>query len=340
MAARIALDAMGGDHAPGAIVRGALQALTDHDDLTVVLVGREDVVHEEIRRDGALPAGVSLDRVEVVHAPEVIGMEETPTEALRQKKHSSLMVMAKLASAGEVDAIISAGNTGACAAAAQLRMRPLKCISRPGIAVTLPTFHGPVVLCDVGANIQAKPHHLYEYAVMATIYAEQVVGIDAPRVGLVSIGEESRKGTEVIKQTHELLAGDSRINFVGNVEGSELFQNRCEVAVSDGFVGNILLKFIEGLSEALFKTISAEVRDEEPAARERFEAALKRLWARHDYSEYGGAPLLGVDGVCMICHGRSEDRAIRNAVRAAHSYLRHKINESIVARLGDAKVPG
>ncbi|HRX84581.1 MAG TPA: phosphate acyltransferase PlsX [Phycisphaerae bacterium] len=335
MIARIALDAMGGDNAPGAIVRGALEAVAALDDVVVVLVGREDVIRDEIERAGGM-----RDRIEIVHASQVIEMDETPTDALRQKKDSSLMVMARLAADRQVDAVISAGNTGACAAAAQLRMRPLKCISRPGIAVTLPTFHGPVVLCDVGANIQAKPHHLYEYAVMATLYAEHVVGIKSPRVGLVSIGEESRKGTEVVKLTHDLLIEDPQINFVGNVEGRELFQNRCEVAVSDGFVGNILLKFIEGLSEALFKTISAEFRDEDPAAKERFDGALSRVWARHDYSEYGGAPLLGVDGVCIICHGRSEERAIRNAVRAAAAFLKHKINDAIVARLGDAKVAG
>lgn len=335
MAARIALDAMGGDHAPGAIVRGALQAVEAHDDVTVVLVGREEAIHDEIRRAGGM-----RDRIEIVHASQTVAMDEVPTEALRHKKDSSLMVMAKLAADRQVDAIISAGNTGACAAAAQLRMRTLKGISRPGIAVTLPTFHGPVVLCDVGANIQSKPHHLYEYAIMATLYAEHVVGIKAPRVGLVSIGEENRKGTEVVKLTHDLLEGDPRINYVGNVEGRELFQNRCEVAVSDGFVGNILLKFIEGLSEALFKTISAEFRDEDPAAKERFDGALQRVWARHDYSEYGGAPLLGVDGVCIICHGRSEERAIRNAVRAAAAFIRHRINDTIVARLGDAKVAG
>jgi len=335
MAARIALDAMGGDHAPGAIVRGALQAVETHDDVTVVLIGREEAIHDEIRRAGGM-----RDRIEIVHASQTVAMDEVPTEALRHKKDSSLMVMAKLAADRQVDAIISAGNTGACAAAAQLRMRTLKGISRPGIAVTLPTFHGPVVLCDVGANIQAKPHHLYEYAIMATLYAEHVVGIKTPRVGLVSIGEENRKGTEVVKLTHDLLEGDPRINYVGNVEGRELFQNRCEVAVSDGFVGNILLKFIEGLSEALFKTISAEFRDEDLAARERFDGALQRVWARHDYSEYGGAPLLGVDGVCIICHGRSEERAIRNAIKAAAAFLRHRINDTIVARLGDAKVVG
>ncbi len=335
MASRVALDAMGGDHAPGAIIRGGVQAVRDRDDIVLVLVGREDAIRAELDRIGELPP-----RVEVVHASQVVEMDEAATEALRHKKDSSLMVMANLAAEKKVDAIISAGNTGACAAAAQFRMRALKCISRPGIAVTLPSFHGPVVLCDVGANIQAKPRHLYEYAVMATLYAQRIVGIESPRVGLMSIGEESRKGTEVVRQTHDLLADDPQIDFVGNVEGSELFQGRCDVAVSDGFVGNILLKFTEGLAEALFKTISCEFQDEDPAAKEKFDGALRRVWARHDYSEYGGAPLLGVDGVCMICHGRSEERAIRNAVRAAASFLKHRFNEAIIERLGNSRITG
>ncbi len=335
MATRIAVDAMGGDNAPGAIIRGAVEALHDRDDLELVLVGQEEVIQEELAKIDSVP-----DRVSVVHASQVVAMDESPMEAVRQKKDSSLMVMAKLAAKREVDAIISAGNTGACAGAAQLRLRPLECISRPGIAVTLPTFHGPVVLCDVGANIQAKPHHLYEYAVMSTLYAQKILKIDKPRVGLVSIGEESRKGTEVVKQTHELLKNDKEIEFIGNVEGRELFQNRCDVAISDGFVGNILLKFIEGLAEALFKTISREFQDEAPEARAKFDGALKRVWARHDYSEYGGAPLLGVDGVCIICHGRSEERAIRNAVIAAGEFLKHDFNQAIVERLGETPVVG
>lgn len=335
MPVRIAVDAMGGDHAPGAIVRGAVDALELADDLVMVLVGDESAIHSELSRCGA-----SSDRIEIIHASQVVGMDETPTEALRRKKDSSIMVMVQLAADRRVDATISAGNTGACVAAAQMKWRLLKGVSRPGIAVTLPTFHGPVVLCDVGANIQAKPRHLYEYAVMASLFARRVVGIAEPRVGLVSIGEESRKGTEVVKQTHDLLRGDPQIDFVGNVEGSELFQGRCDVAISDGFVGNILLKFIEGLSEALFKTITHEFADEDPDARARYDAALKRVWARHDYSEYGGAPLLGVDGVCVICHGRSEQRAIRNAVRAARAFLQHRLNEAIAQCLGSQPVAG
>ncbi len=324
---RIAVDAMGGDNAPGAVVRGAVQALEDVD-CHLTLIGDETLIQAELDSLNG-----NADRVEVVHTSESIGMDESPVEALRLKQDASLMRMAKLAAAGEVDVIISAGNTGACAAACQLKMKPLEGVSRPGIAVTIPSYGGPFVLCDVGANIQAKPRHLYEYAVMATLYAEKVIGIKNPRVGLMSIGEESRKGTDLVKQTHELLAADSEINFTGNVEGEDLFQNRCDVAVCDGFVGNIALKFMESLAEGLFNTIARELESEEGETRDSVKAVLDRVWARHDYSEYGGAPLLGVDGVCIICHGRSDERAIRNAVRTGEMFQRTGFNDAIRARL-------
>lgn len=335
MPMRIGVDAMGGDHAPGAIIRGSLQALADFDQIELFLVGDEKVISDHLASSGGIP-----DRCQIVHASETVEMSESPTDALRRKKDSSIMVLAKLAADQKVDAIISAGNTGACAAAAQLRMRSLPCISRPGIAVALPSFHGPVTLCDVGANIQARPQHLYEYAVLATEYAKMVLGVESPRVGLVSIGEESLKGTDVIKKTHELLSADRAIRFVGNVEGRELFQNKCDVAVSDGFVGNILLKFIEGLSEGLFKTISREFQDDDEVNKKKFDDALHRVWQRHDFSEYGGAPLLGINGVCMICHGRSEERAIRNAVKAASTFVEHRFNDAITRRLGQTGATG
>ncbi|MCK4659242.1 MAG: phosphate acyltransferase PlsX [Phycisphaerae bacterium] len=327
---RIAVDAMGGDHAPGAIVRGSVQALDDNPDYEVFLVGDEQRVNAEL--DSVSSA--HRDRVHVVHASQTVGMEESPVEALRSKKDSSLLRMVNLAVAGEVDAMISAGNTGACAAAAQLKLRPLPCVSRPGIAVAIPSFKRPFVLCDVGANIQAKPIHLYQYGVMAAIFSRTVLGAERPRVALLSIGEESRKGTGLIKQTHELMSNDESIDFIGNVEGRDLFHDKCDVAVCDGFVGNIVLKFVEGLAEGLFKTIAHEFEDEEPAAKEKFGAALKRVWSRHDYSEYGGAPLLGIGGVCIICHGRSEERAIRNAVRVAATFVQHNLSRQIAERLG------
>jgi len=379
---RIAVDAMGGDRAPGAVVRGAVQALEDvamvadrvatvadrvatvaDRDCRLLLIGDESRIRAELE---ALNVATVADRVatvadrgigprvEIIHASESIGMDEAPVEALRHKQDASLMRMVKLAAAGEADVIISAGNTGAFAAACQLKLKPLEGVSRPGIAVTIPGSSGPVVLCDVGANIQARPRHLYEYAVMAGLYAETVVGLENPRVGLLSIGEESRKGTELVKQTHALLADDPRINFIGNVEGEGLFRNRCDVAICDGFVGNIALKLMESLAEGLLTTISRELESASPrsltasprsltasprsltaesGAGDSVREALKRVWARHDYSEYGGAPLLGVDGVCIICHGRSDERAIRNAIRTGEVFLRTGFIEAIRKRL-------
>lgn len=330
MAIRVAVDAMGGDHAPAAIVRGAVQALAEDPELLLVLVGDEGIVRREV--DAAKP-GANASRIRIVHASQVVGMDAAPVEALRSKKDSSLVRMAALAAEGQADAVLSAGNTGACAAAAQFLMKPLPCVSRPGIAVTIPSFYGPFVLCDVGANIQAKAKHLYEYAVMGAIYAEKVLNIKNPRVALVSIGEESGKGTGLIKQTTELLKVNPTVNFVGNAEGKDLFEDHCDVAICDGFVGNIILKFVEGLAEGLFKTIAHEFADEAPELKAKFTSALDRVWARHDYSRYGGAPLLGINGVCVICHGRSNDTAIKYAVLAARKHAEQNISEAILARL-------
>ncbi len=330
MGIRVAVDAMGGDHAPGAIVRGAIQALSDESDLELVFVGDERVIHQEL--SSAAPEKAK-SRIRIVHASQVVGMDEPPVEAVKTKKDSSLIRMAELAASKEVDAVLSAGNTGACAAVCQLKMKPLPCVSRPGIAVTIPSFHGPFVLCDVGANIQAKPRHLYEYAIMATLYAQRVLGIKEPRVAVMSIGEESGKGTGLVKQTFDLIKADSSIHFVGNAEGRDLFENKCDVAVCDGFVGNIILKFVEGLAEGLFRTIAREFDDEAPELRSKFTSALDRVWQRHDYSRYGGAPLLGLNGVCIICHGRSNEFAVCNAVKAARRFVEQGLSEAIAARL-------
>ena len=331
---RIAVDAMGGDHAPGAVVRGAVEALNDHDDFDLVLVGDEEQVGRELE-----PLDYDTCRVEVIHASQVISMDEAPVEALRHKKDSSLLKMAKLAAAGELDAIVSAGNTGAFAAACQLKLRALPGVIRPGIAVVIPSFHGPFTLCDCGANIQAKPAHLHQYGVMASLYAQRLLGLQNPRVALLSVGEESAKGTALVKQTSELLREDEGINFVGNTEGGELFRGVCDVALCDGFVGNLMVKFVEGVAEGFLQTIRREIEGEieDGASRAVSQAVLQRVWARHDYSEYGGAPLLGVDGTCIICHGRSEERAIRNAVGVARRSLTYGLNDAIAERLGSVE---
>ncbi len=330
MAVRIAVDAMGGDHAPRALVSGAVTALRDDPDIEVVLVGDEAEVRRELDRTSC--NGLS-SRIHLVHAADVVAMNDSPIEALKRKTDSSLLKMVRLAAAGEVDAVLSAGHTGACAAACQLALRPLPCVLRPGIAVTIPSFFGPFVLCDVGANIHAKPRHLYDYAVMASLYAQRVVGIEEPKVALISIGEESGKGTDLVRQTHELLREDPSIHFVGNAEGSDLFEGRCNVAISDGFVGNVILKALEGVSEGLFRTILREVEGQPSEVRAGVDSALHAVRQRHDYSRYGGAPLLGINGVCIICHGRSNEYAVLNAVKAAHLFVRLNLNEEIVGRL-------
>jgi glycerol-3-phosphate acyltransferase PlsX len=243
--------------------------------------------------------------------------------------------MARLAADRQVDAVISAGNTGACVAACQLKMRTIGAVQRPGIAVVLPSFHGPLTVCDVGANVSPKPHHLLQYAQMASAYAESILGIKNPRVALLSIGGEEVKGSPLVKQTHEALKKNPLVNFVGNIEGRELYSGACEVAVCDGFVGNVVLKLTEGLAEGLFKTISREIAAESEDLARRFEPVAQAIWAKHDYSEYGGAPLLGVDGVCIICHGSSDHRAIRNAVRIAVRYVNSKLNDVIAARVSE-----
>ncbi|HOB74989.1 MAG TPA: phosphate acyltransferase PlsX [Phycisphaerae bacterium] len=330
---RIGVDAMGGDYAPQAIVRGALEALPSMNGHELVLIGDEKAIRQELERSGNKAA----DKVQIVHTSQVIGMDEIPVEAVRQKKDSSICRMVQMAARGELDGVISAGNTGAFAAASQLRMRLLPGVSRTGIAVVIPSFTGPIVLCDAGANLAPKPHHLVQYAHMAGAYANHVLKVARPRVALLSVGEEDVKGTALVKTVHEKLRADGRINFVGNVEGRDLFRGGCDVVITDGFVGNIVLKLIEGLAEGLFKTIAKEIALASPELARSFDPVIKRVWANHDYAEYGGAPLLGVDGACIICHGRSDHVAIRNAVRVAMEYLDKNVNSVIAAELAEAR---
>lgn len=325
---RIGLDVMGGDYAPREIVRGAVEALPALNGHEIVLIGDETAIRQELDR---LDYRDRLFRI--VHTSQVIGMNEHPVEAVRQKKDSSICRMAQLAANKELDAVISAGNTGAFAAASQLRMRLLPGVARPGIGVVLPSFLGPIVLCDAGANLTPKPHHLVQYAIMASAYARHVLKVEKPRVALLSVGEEDIKGTTLVQQAHELLRANTRVHFVGNVEGRDLFRGGCDVIICDGFVGNIALKLTEGLAEGLFKTISKEIALASPELAAQVAPVVKRVWANHDYAEYGGAPLLGVDGACIICHGSSDHVAIRNAVRVATQYCESDLNSIIAAEL-------
>ncbi len=332
---RAAVDVMGGDHAPAEILRGCWDAapLLGPDD-QVLLVGPESLVTEALEK-ADLPDD-KRGRYRGIWAEDVIGMDESPVEAVRGKPNSTIAVMAKMASQGGADVCISAGNTGACVAAAQLRMRTLPGVSRPGIAVILPTFHGPVVVCDVGANIAPQPRHLQQYAIMAAEYATAVCGIANPRVGLLSVGEEEAKGTTLVKTTHKLLRDEPQINFIGNVEGRDLFAGVTDVVVCDGFVGNTILKMTEGLSEGLFKTMAAAVKQNAPHLMAEFGGVMKSIKTSLDWQETGGAPLLGVGGHFLISHGRSEARAIMNAVRVAKQLADSGLNEKIVERIASS----
>jgi glycerol-3-phosphate acyltransferase PlsX len=329
---------MGGDKAPGAILKGCWEAapLLTKDDL-VYLVGDEKISRESLESSGLSAALKS--HYKIVHTTQIVEMDDSPVEAIRNKPDSSISVMCKMASKGEADVVISAGNTGACVAAAQLRMRTLPGVSRPGIAVVLPTFYGPVVMCDVGANIAPQPRHLQQYGIMAGAYATAVCGINNPRVGLLSIGEEDAKGTQTVKAARKLMRDEPLINFIGNVEGRDLFKGVVDVVVCDGFVGNTVLKTTEGLAEGLFQTIVSELEAFSPQLLEQFKPVMKKIHQQHDFQEYGGAPLLGVGGYCLICHGRSDSKAIKNAIRVAKTLADSGINQKIVEQIA-ASIPG
>jgi glycerol-3-phosphate acyltransferase PlsX len=323
---------MGGDRAPAAILQGCFDAapLLNDDDL-VCLVGDETIIRNALHASGL--SAEHLARYKTVPTTQVIEMDDSPVEAIRAKPDSSISVMCRMVSRGEADVAISAGNTGACVAAAQLRMRTLPGVSRPGIAVILPTFHGPVVVCDVGANIAPKPKHLQQYALMAGAYATAVCGIETPRVGLLSIGEEDTKGTTMVKEARKLMRDEPQINFIGNVEGRDLFKGAVDVVVCDGFVGNIILKFTEGIAEGLFQTILAELQEFAPELLDQFKPVMKKIYHKHDWQEYGGAPLLGVGGYCLICHGRSDSRAIKSAIRVSKQLTSSNVNQKIIERI-------
>ena len=331
---RIAIDAMGGDNAPDEIISGALESigLLDEDD-ELILVGPKEKIEPHLppreSREGA---------ISVVDAPEVIDMDEAPIKSLQKKRKSSIAVMAKMAKKGEVDGVISAGNTGACVAAFQMRMRNLRGVNRPGIAVVFPTFEGLVTICDVGANIACKPINLYQYGVMAKMYSKHVLGIENPRVGLMSIGQEDAKGNEIVKKARELMKSDADMNFIGNIEGADIFKGVCDVAVCGGFVGNVILKLTEGLVDGLFKAIQYELGQEKVWFAMKFKSVMKRIYKKYDYNEYGGAPLLGVNGTALICHGSSKSRTIKNAILTSKEYYTKKINDKIVEYLSSTSV--
>lgn len=328
---RVAVDAMGGDHAPRETVAGAVQAARELR-VEIVLVGPTDLLARELQALGgdALP-------VRVVEAPDVIGMAEAPAMALRRKPRASIVVAVDTLRRGEADALVSAGNTGAAMAAALLRLGRIQGIDRPAIAAVLPTLRGRAILVDVGANVDSRPKHLLQFAVMGSVYASQVLGIAEPRVGLMSNGAEPTKGNEAVIRASELLRS-SGLRFTGNIEGRDFFDGVADVAVCDGFVGNLLLKFGEGLALGIF-TLLREELSRGPLVRLGVALATPRLRAlarRMDHTEYGGAPLLGVNGICIIAHGSSKAKAIRNSIAVAAESVRARMVETIradIARL-------
>jgi glycerol-3-phosphate acyltransferase PlsX len=321
---RIAVDAMGGDNAPTEVLAGAVWAARDLG-VEVLLVGPTERIEPELQ---ALGAG-SLP-LRIVEAPEVIGMAEAPAMALRRKRHASILVAVEAVHRGEADALVSAGNTGAAMAASLLTWGRIEGIDRPAIAAVLPTLRGRAVMVDVGANVDSRPKHLLQFAVMGSAYAARVVGIDAPRVGLMSNGSEDTKGNEVVIRAAELMRA-STLRFIGNMEGRDFFDGVADVAVCDGFVGNLLLKFGEGLALGIFAMLREEL-SRGPLVRLGVALATPRLRAlarRMDYTEYGGAPLLGVNGICIIAHGSSKAKTIRNSIALAAESVRARMVETI-----------
>jgi len=331
---RVAIDVMGGDNAPDAILRGCVQALPDLEpDDGLVLVGDRGTI-EELLEEG----GVRDPRLSVEHAPDQIEMHEKPALAVKAKANSSIVRLARLGSGkaeNPVDAVISAGNTGACVAAAIMHMRRLRGAHRPGIAVTIPAFHGPVVLCDAGANPEPKATHLWQYGVMSDVFARHSLGIANPRVAMMNIGAEEGKGSDLVREARDMLRQTPGLNFIGYVEGRDFFEGAADVIVTDGFVGNTVLKMAEGLASSLFKAIAHEIMEVDPELALKFEPVVKQIYAKNDYHEHGGAPLLGVNGAFMIAHGSSEARTIKAAIRNAKAFVASGVNRVIVERLSE-----
>jgi glycerol-3-phosphate acyltransferase PlsX len=319
----IALDAMGGDHSPGAIVEG-VRLLGEDFDGRIFLVGKPEVIEE----CGPLPP-----YAEVVPSEQVVGMHESPSSALRKKRGSSVARAVQLVKDGQAQAVVSAGNTGAFMAFAARVLGRLPGIKRPAIATLMPSAIEPCIVIDVGANVDCRPDFLLDFAVMGSVFVEKALGREKPRVGLLSIGEEEGKGNELTFAAKPLLQ-NSPLNFIGNVEGRDIFSGNVDVVVCDGFVGNVILKFGEGLSEMIFRKLRevfAQVQEQrQEDSSEVGRCVFKNLVASTDYSEYGGAPLLGTNGCCIVCHGKSTPKAIANAIRAARRAIKFEVNQTII----------
>ncbi len=324
---KVALDAMGGDHAPANTVEGAILALREYPKIeTLHLTGDQPRLEIELKR-----LGYQDPRVKIVHTTQVVEMSDHPVEAVRRKKDSSLSRAVDLVKSGEADAVVSAGNTGAMVAATTIKLRTLAGVERPGIGSYLPTESNVCILIDAGANVDARPIHMLQYAIMGTVLSKHVLGFDNPSVGLMSIGSEDAKGSEFTKEIFKLLRSSS-LNFRGNVEGHDLFQNPVEVVLCDGFTGNVVLKSCEATASAVFRWLKHELTANPKRKLGAFLAkeAFMNIRDKTNYETYGGSPLVGVDGVAIIAHGSSSALAIKNAIRVGCEFVDRKINPRII----------
>ncbi|MEZ5290467.1 MAG: phosphate acyltransferase PlsX [Vicinamibacterales bacterium] len=333
---RVAVDAMGGDHAPARVVDGALAAAR-HSGVAVTLVGRRAEVEAQLVQH---PDAAMLG-VDVVDAPDVVAMDESPASALRRKSRASIRVAAELVGRGDAQALVSAGHTGATVVASHGVFGMLAGVDRPALAPAIPTQSGMAVLLDAGATVECRPHHLLQFGVMGNVYAETLLGLSRPRVGVLSIGEEEGKGNELTREAYRLLKA-APLAFVGNVEARDVFAGTADVIVCDGFTGNVALKLSEGLVETVEALLGAELAStfSSQVGYLLSRRAFRRFRRRLDYSEYGGAPLLGVSGLVFVCHGRSSVKAIRNAVVAASRFAADGIVARMERRVADALVGG
>jgi len=324
---KIAVDAMGGDNAPEVVVQGAIQAASELG-IDVTLIGDKELLA------GALGSQVSSDHIVVHHCEEVVQMDESPLKAVRKKKDASIRVAFDLVKKGDADAVVSAGNSGATLAAGVLTLGRLKGVERPAIAGIFPGEKGHVILLDMGANVDCRPAQLFQFGIMGHAFASSCLGMKNPKVGLLSIGEEDSKGNEQVRLTHELFE-QSRLNFQGNVEGRDVFSGEVQIIVCDGFVGNVALKLVEGMAEAMTNMLKTELK-RSFFGRIAFllsRRSLKDFKRELDYEEYGGAPLLGINGIGIVCHGESSVRAIKNAIKTAALYVNNRVVQKMVEEL-------
>ncbi|MBI5327820.1 MAG: phosphate acyltransferase PlsX [Deltaproteobacteria bacterium] len=333
---KIAVDAMGGDYAPSVVVEGAVLAAGELD-IPLILVGDKTRIEDELVRHKwqGLPLSIK-------HTSQVVGMDESPGQAIRKKKDSSIRVCFDLVKNGEANAVVSAGNSGAAMAAGIFVLRNLKGVDRPAIAVILPTKKEPVIVLDAGGNVDCKPIHLVQFALMGSVYAKYILKKNNPKIGLLSNGEEEGKGNELTRETHEILKDSSfnYLNYIGYVEGRDIFSGDLNVVVCDGFVGNVVLKVTEGVAEALTSMLKKEIMASISA---KFgyllaKGALENVKKKVDYAEYGGAPLLGIDGIGIISHGASDAKAIKNAIKVASECAKNKINRHLLEELEKSQI--